>query len=74
MKFTGEFLPSACSINYFTLDLILSKSGLKNETMSGAGRSIELAPLYLICSDASNFLLCSFTSSPNLVADNSSPR
>jgi len=48
MKLTGDSLASAYSISYLTLALIFSKSGLKNDTMSGAGRSIELAPLYLI--------------------------
>lgn len=74
MKFTGDTFYSAYSINYLTLDLMLSKRGLKKETINGAGKSIELAPLYLICNDASNFLLCSFTNSPNLVADSSSPK
>jgi hypothetical protein len=57
MKFTGETLFSACSINYLTFDFILSKRGLKKETIKFAGKSMELAPLYFICKDASNFLL-----------------
>lgn len=74
MKFTGDTFYSACSMSCFTFDLMLSKRGLKNETISGAGRSIELAPLYFICKDASNYLLCSLTSSPSLVAESSSPK
>lgn len=53
---------------------MFSNKGLKNEIIKGAGKSIELAPLYFICNVASNFLLCSLTSSPNLDADSSSPR
>jgi len=48
IKLTGDCFYSAYSINYLTLDLIFSKRGLKNEFINGAGRSIELAPLYLI--------------------------
>jgi hypothetical protein len=47
---------------------------LKNEIISYAGKSIELAPLYFTCIDGSTFLLKSLTNSPSLAADNSSPR
>ncbi len=74
MKLTGDSFYSAYSMSCLTFDLMLSNRGLKKEFIKGAGRSIELAPLYLMCNVASKFLLCSFTNSPNLVADSSSPR
>ena len=74
IKLTGDTFYSACSINCFTFDLILSNNGLKNVTISPAGKSIEDAPLYLSCRGAGFFALNSFTKSPNFYADNSSPK
>jgi hypothetical protein len=41
-------LASAYSVSCLTFAFMFSKSGLKNEIIRAGGRSIELAPLYLI--------------------------
>jgi hypothetical protein len=53
MKLTGLSFASAYYINDLTLSLILVNSGLKNETISYGGKSIELAPLYFTCKETS---------------------
>jgi hypothetical protein len=45
MKLTGASFYVAALISSYTFALIWSKRGLKKDTMSAAGRSIELAPL-----------------------------